>query len=79
MFKRVVTYKGFWKSVIFMGLLYLIVLLLVQFIAFPSEWVLQKIKTMPFIVGILVASFLCAFGVAYAKFWRKLKEQDYRK
>lgn len=78
MFKRVVAHTGFWKSVLFMGLLYLVVFLLVQFVAFPAEWVLQKIQTVPFVLGIVIASSIAAFGSTYAKFWKKLKEQDYR-
>ena len=78
MFKRVVTHKGFWKSVFFIGLLYLAVFLLVQFIAYPVALVLLKIQTFTFIVVLVFASLIAAFGSAYAKFWAKLKEQDYR-
>ncbi len=79
MFKRVVNYKGFWKSILFIGLLYLMVFLLVQFVAFPLDFMLQKIQTFSFVVILFGASFIAAFGSTYAKFWGKLKEQDYRK
>ena len=78
MFKRVVSHKGFWKSVLFIGLLYLLVFLLVQFIAFPFEFVLLKMQTIPFVVGNFAASYIASFGSTYAKFWAKLKEQDYK-
>ena len=80
MFTRVVTHKGFWKSVVILSLIYMVVLILVQGISLGfSEIFLERVTTFKSIVTLLGAGVICGFAITYAKFWRKLKEQDYRK
>jgi len=79
MFKRIITHTGFWKSVAVLSLVYLILLILLQFIFFPSEVVLAKLVTISYIATLLLAGFICAFAATYGKFWRKLKTDDHKK
>ncbi|WP_432412869.1 hypothetical protein [Rasiella sp. SM2506] len=80
MFKRVVSHKGFWKSVAVLSLIYMAVLIVVQGISLGfSEIFLDRLLTIKSIVTLLGAGVICGFAITYAKFWRKLKEQDYRK
>lgn len=80
MFKRVVNHKGFWKSVAILSLVYMLVLIVVQGISLGfSEIFLERLTTVKSSVTLLGAGVICGFAITYAKFWRKLKEQDYRK
>jgi len=80
MFTRVVTHKGFWKSVAILSVIYMIVLIMVQGISLGfSEIFLERLTTFKSITTLLGAGVICGFAITYAKFWRKLKEQDYRK
>lgn len=75
MFNKVVGYKGFWKSVLVLGLAYAIVLALLFWgmRGFSSE-----IFTPKFLIATLIAGGVVALGVSYGKFWRKLKEDEFR-
>ncbi len=79
MFKRVVNYKGFWKSVIVLAIGYCVVLSLVEwlFVNFTTEYF--QIFTIKKIGILLLGGFIAGFFVAYGKFWGKIKEEDYRK
>lgn len=80
MFKRVVNHKGFWKSVFTLSVIYMVVLTVVQGISLGfSEIFLERITTVKSVATLLGAGVICGFAITYAKFWRKLKEQDYRK
>ena len=80
MFTRVISYKGFWKSVAILSLIYMVVLIVVQGISLGfSEIFLERLTTFKSIATLLGAGVICGFAITYAKFWRKLKEQDYRK
>ncbi len=80
MFKRVISHQGFWKSVATLSLIYMIVLILVQGISLGfSEVFLNNVFTLKSIATLIGAGVVCGFAITYAKFWRKLKEQDYRK
>lgn len=76
MFKRVFAHKGFFKSVIVLGLVYSLVLFLIQ-------WALRSFYS-PFLnlTNVLVAlgaGFIAGIFISYGKFWGKLKQQDARK
>jgi len=73
MFKRVVTHKGFLKSVLVLGLVYGVVLFFIQ-------WALRSFY-MPFfnlknIFFSVMAGLIAGLFISYGKFWRKLKRQD---
>lgn len=80
MFQRIINYQGFWKSVLFLTLMYLLIILVLQWFmtGFSTEFVsilLQsnKIWMLP------IAGFIAGFMVSYGKFWGKLKREDQRK
>lgn len=79
MFKRVVSHIGFWKSVAVLSLIYMVVLIIIQGISLGfSEIFLERLIAIKSIVTLLGAGVICGFAITYAKFWRKLKEQDYK-
>ncbi|WP_461302768.1 hypothetical protein [Aureisphaera sp.] len=80
MFKRIITHPGFWKSVAFLSVMYLLILLVIQWFVsgFSSEFITlllqsSKVWMVPF------AGLIAGFMVSYGKFWAKLKRQDQRK
>jgi|TARA_R110000751_G_scaffold185300_2_gene291728 membrane protein YdbS with pleckstrin-like domain len=78
MFKRVISHQGFWKSVVVLSLVYAIIMYVIQW-GLAGRWSeffsAKAVVLLIFIFG----SFLVGFLVTYGKFWRKLKEQDYKK
>jgi len=75
MFKKVTSHKGFWKSVVVLGIVYAVILAVVL-------WTMRGFMTHFFtpklILVALCAGFLVSFSTSYGKFWRKLKEDEYR-
>ncbi len=80
MFKRVISYKGFWKSVLILGIIYMLVLFFIQWamVGFSSELFFAE-NLFLFIASFLFAGFICGFTVSYGKFWGKLKQEDFKK
>lgn len=78
MLKRVVSQKGFWKSVIVLGLVYAFVLFLLKwaFTSFSTE--IFKLNMSQYLVFI-ICGFVAGIFSAYGKFWAKLKQDDHRK
>lgn len=75
MFKRVITHKGFVKSVVILGLIYGVILFLLQ-------WALRSFYV-PFfnitnVCFSILAGIIAGFFISYGKFWAKLKQQDHR-
>lgn len=77
MFTKIINYPGFWKSVTFLSVMYLIILLVVQWFAtgFSSKFIplllaSSKIWMVP------IAGFFAGFMVSYGKFWARLKKED---
>ena len=80
MFQRIIKYQGFWKSVLFLSVMYLLIILVLQWVVtgFSSEFASTLLKSskvwmLPF------AGFIAGFMVSYGKFWGKLKREDQRK
>ncbi|MFC7356769.1 hypothetical protein ACFQO1_03645 [Jejudonia soesokkakensis] len=79
MFKRVITHKGFLKSVFILGLIYAIILLFLQWAMFGFSTALFSEGISPlFIITLLGAGLFCGFMVSFGKFWGKLKREDYK-
>ena len=77
MFKKVIRYPGFWKSVVVLGIVYMSVLMLIQWAltGFSSFFFTSKGPLV--IIGVfLVGSFVCGFSVSYARFWARLKNEE---
>ncbi|MDX1461686.1 MAG: hypothetical protein R3359_01415 [Marinirhabdus sp.] len=77
MFKRVVNYPGFWKSVVVLSIIYGFIMYVIQF-GLEGNWGAIVHYKWSAIAIFVMGSFLVGFFIAYGKFWRKLKEQDYR-
>ncbi|MEM7186985.1 MAG: hypothetical protein AAF466_10030 [Bacteroidota bacterium] len=80
MFQRVIRSEGFWKSVLFLSVMYLLILLVLQwfFTGFSSEFLTillgsSKVWMLPF------AGLIAGFLVSYGKYWGRLKREDKRK
>lgn len=80
MFKRVITLPGFWKSAIFLGVIYALVLMLLQWMmsGFSFEFLQQAFGSGKAWV-FFVAGIIAGISSTYAKYWRYLKEEDARK
>ncbi len=80
MFKRIVTHNGFWKSVLFLSIMYLLILLVVQWFitGFSSDFITRLLNSQK-VWMVPIAGFVAGFMVSYGKFWARLKRQDQRK
>jgi len=80
MFQRIIKYQGFWKSVLFLTLMYLLIILVLQWIftGFSSEFVSTLLQSSK-VWMLPIAGFIAGFMVSYGKFWGKLKREDQRK
>lgn len=80
MIKRVLTYEGFWRSVAFLSIAYLAILLVIQWVAtgFSSNFFYATIQYKK-IWMIPIAGFIAGFMVSYGMFWAKLKREDQSK
>ena len=80
MFKRIVYNEGFWRSVLFLTVMYLLILLVLQWIVmgFSSEFLNALLQSNK-VWMVPIAGFIAGFMVSYGKFWGKLKRDDNRK
>ena len=76
MFGRVISTPGFWKSVIFLGMIYMAVIMAVQWAltGFASEFFTSR-SPWVILTVFLVGSLVCGFSVTYARIWAKLKRE----
>lgn len=80
MFKKVITYKGFWKGVWYVALLFIAIWI-------PIQWAFNGFSTdffkfehpFRYVLQLLVGGFIYGFAVTYGKFWGKLKQEEYKK
>lgn len=75
MFKRVISHKGFLKSVLLLGLVYGVVLFLLQW-AFRSFYL--PFFNLKNILISLLAGLIAGLFISYGKFWGKLKKRENR-
>lgn len=77
MFKKIVTYKNFWKSVLFLALPFFVLMLIANWglSGFEMEYFDNSLRK---ILAFLVGGLVYGFTMAYIKYWRKLKEQEQR-
>jgi len=75
MFKEVVNHKGFWRSVIFLGIAFVVVFVLVKW-AFEgfSPSFFEERNPYLLIGGSLLAGLVYGFFVTYGKFKNRLKK-----
>jgi len=75
MFKKVTGHQGFWKSVLVLGFVYAVVL---AFVLWAMRGFMSHFFTPKLMIMALIAGFVVSFSTSYGKFWRKLKEDEYR-
>lgn len=74
MFKEVITYKGFWKSVLSLGLAFVIIFVLIKWaIAGFNMSYITKQDPLSFFAGVLLAGFVYGFFVSFGKFRSRIK------
>lgn len=78
MFKKVINHKGFWKSVAVLSVSYLIILILIQWLATGFAQEFFKRFTLLNIFLFMLGGFIVGFSVTYGKFWGKLKQEEYK-
>ena len=74
MFKQVIHYKGFWKSVVSLTLAFAVVFFFVQwaFVGFSAGFLNVSLRT---VFALVLGGFVYGFSMTYGKFWGKLKEK----
>lgn len=79
MFKRVISYPGFWKSAIYLSVVYGLVLMLLQWLlsGFSKAFLVEAFGSGRAWV-FFIAGMVAGISSTYTKFWRHLKEQDNR-
>ncbi|MFT7071119.1 hypothetical protein [Patiriisocius sp. Uisw_017] len=78
MFKRIINHKGFWKSVLVMSLIALLVFNILYWTITgfqASYWHLTVRK----IIGMTAAALVYGLIITYGKFWTRFANQDHRK
>ncbi|QNJ96962.1 hypothetical protein [Constantimarinum furrinae] len=80
MFKKVISYPGFWRSVVILGMIYMAILFLIQwaFTGFSLLFFTAQ-KPLTLLAVFVIGTFVCGFSVSYAKFWGKFKRDQYQK
>lgn len=78
MFKKILKYKGFWKSVLILSFGYLMILILIQwaFTGFSAGF-FEKF-TAQTVLLFLLGGFIVGFMVTYGKYWGKLKQEEFK-
>ncbi len=77
MFKKVISYPGFWRSVVSLALAFILLFILVKWAieGFSAEFLAVQ-EPLQFIGGIVIAGLLYGFIVSFGKFRSKLKEKQ---
>jgi len=75
MFKEVINYKGFWKSVFSLATAFALVFIFVKWaIDGFSKSFFSEIDLIRFFAGVILAGFIYGFFVTFGKFRNKLKK-----
>ncbi len=74
MFKEIINYKGFWKSVVTLAITFAFVFTLIKWAidGFRSSF-FSEFDPLKFFGGVLLAGFVYGFFVTFGKFRNKLK------
>ena len=76
MFKKIINYKSFWKSVFFLALAFAVVFCIFKWIIEGFSFDFVSRDPLTFFLSIVVGGFIYGFFVTYGKFWKKLKENS---
>ncbi len=77
MFKQIVSHKGFWKSVLSLGLAFILLFILIKWAieGFDMAFFTEQ-DPLLFLSGITAAGFVYGFFVTYGRFRKKLKNKE---
>ncbi|MGY8886764.1 MAG: hypothetical protein ACKVGT_08090 [Flavobacteriales bacterium] len=77
MFKKVINYDGFWKSVVSLALAFSLVFVFIKWAltGFENAFFTQG-DPVRFFAGIVLAGFIYGFFVTFGKFRAKIKNQE---
>jgi len=77
MFKKVINYDGFWRSVVSLAIAFALVFILIKWAisGFESAFFEQG-DPVRFFAGIVLAGFVYGFFVTFGKFRAKIKNQE---
>ncbi|RFN59770.1 hypothetical protein [Marixanthomonas ophiurae] len=75
MFKQIINHKGFWRSVLYLGVAFVIIFIFIKwaFEGFTSNFFDERNPYL-LIGGSLLTGFVYGFFVTYGKFKNKLKK-----
>tara|TARA_R100001369_G_scaffold75902_1_gene104981 strand:- start:1552 stop:1779 length:228 start_codon:yes stop_codon:yes gene_type:complete len=75
MFKQIINHKGFWRSVLFLGLAFVVVFIFIKwaFEGFSANFFDERNPYL-LIGGSLLAGLIYGFFITYGKFKNKLKQ-----
>jgi hypothetical protein len=75
MFKKVVTHKNFWKSVLYLSVPFMVIFFLLNwgFTGFELTYFDTILRR---VLALFVGGLIYGFTMTYIKFWTKLKEKE---
>ena len=81
MFQKIISTKGFWKSVLSLGIAFALLFVIVKWIieGFKMDYFATLENPILFVIGLTVGGFVYGFFVTYGKFRGKLKKEEYNK
>jgi len=81
MFQKVISTKGFWKSVMSLGIAFALLFVIVKWAieGFKMAYFSSLQNPVLFVVGLIVGGFIYGFFVTFGKFRGKLKKDEARK
>lgn len=80
MFRKIVTHKGFWNSVISIGLAFVLLFLIIKWVieGFTFDFITRQDPFL-FIIGTALAGFIYGFLVTFGKFRARIKKNELKK
>ena len=77
MFQKVISHKGFWKSVISLTIAFALIFTLFKWILAGFDMTFfSEINMLKFLAGVFFAGFVYGFFVTFGKFRSKLKSKE---
>ena len=78
MFKKIVNHKGFWKSVVSIGIAFIILFIIIKWAieGFSFLFITEQDPYL-FILGTAAAGFIYGFLVSFGKFRARLKKNEH--
>ncbi len=81
MFQKIISTQGFWKSVISLGIAFVLLFVIVKWAieGFKMDYFASLQNPVLFVLGLIVGGLVYGFFVTYGKFRGKLKKDEERK